>query len=249
MAADLCHYPASCRGRGGAGAPLALPTPSPTPQKGEAAPGETVCPAARRHSPLHHFCWWNKFVANPIKKFGYVGKGRTAMALLKHEIMDKILLRRTKLQCADVLALPPRCAPGPGAHAARGLHSRRAGGPDIQGPWPPPWRRARPRAWTGWVLHREVLHRAGCTGWHCRAYERLTSRARARRRAAASRPGRSCSAVAARRFTTSPTCSRLSALPLPIPPRTPSLRATRALRAQDGDAAQGPLRRVGDGLL
>ena len=69
----------------------------------------------RRHSPLHHFCWWNKFIANPIKKYGYVGKGRTAMALLKNEIMDKILLRRTKLQCADVLALPPRCvAPDPG---------------------------------------------------------------------------------------------------------------------------------------
>lgn len=62
-----------------------------------------------RHSPLHHFCWWNKFIANPIKKYGYVGKGRTAMSLLKNEIMDKILLRRTKLQCADVLALPPRC--------------------------------------------------------------------------------------------------------------------------------------------
>lgn len=31
------------------------------------------------------------------------------MSLLKNEIMDKILLRRTKLQCADVLALPPRC--------------------------------------------------------------------------------------------------------------------------------------------
>ena len=39
-----------------------------------------------------------------------MGKGRTAMSLLKNEIMDKILLRRTKLQCADVLALPPRCA-------------------------------------------------------------------------------------------------------------------------------------------
>ena len=52
-------------------------------------------------------------MANPIKKYGYEGKGRTAMALLKHEIMDKILLRRTKLQCADVLALPPRYALAP----------------------------------------------------------------------------------------------------------------------------------------
>ncbi len=201
--------------------------------------------AARRHSPLHHFCWWNKFVANPIKMFGYVGKGRTAMALLKHEIMDKILLRRTKLQCADVLALPPRCALRPGARAARGLHGRRAGAPDIQGPRPPPWRHARPRAWTGWVLHREVLHRAGCTGWQkCRAYERLTSRARARRRAAASRPGRCSSPF--RKLT-----DMLSPFRSPTPHRPPHALAARdaCARAQDGDSAQGPLRRVGDGLL
>jgi hypothetical protein len=169
VAADLCHYPASCRGRGGAGAPLALPTPSPTPQKGEAAPGETVCPAARRHSPLHHFCWWNKFVANPIKKFGYVGKGRTAMALLKHEIMDKILLRRTKLQCADVLALPPRCAPAPRACTAQGLHGWRAGAPDTQGRRPPPQRArvsgpAKHRACTGRVLHRVGSQGLGAPG-------------------------------------------------------------------------------------
>lgn len=61
------------------------------------------------HSALSHYCWWNKYVANPIKKFGYVGRGRSAMRLLKHEILDRVLLRRTKVQCADVLALPPRC--------------------------------------------------------------------------------------------------------------------------------------------
>eukprot|EP00891_Asterochloris_glomerata_P007270 jgi/Astpho2/7270/e_gw1.00113.3.1_t len=60
------------------------------------------------HSALAHFCWWNRYVANPIKKHGYVGKGRAAMRILKNEILDKILLRRTKVQCADVLALPPR---------------------------------------------------------------------------------------------------------------------------------------------
>ena len=47
-------------------------------------------------------------MANPIKKWGYVGQGRGAMRLLKNEILDKVLLRRTKVQCADVLALPPR---------------------------------------------------------------------------------------------------------------------------------------------
>ena len=52
-------------------------------------------------------------MANPIKKFGYVGKGRKAMLLLKQDILTKILLRRTKVQCADVLALPPRSGPAP----------------------------------------------------------------------------------------------------------------------------------------
>lgn len=60
------------------------------------------------HGALQHYCWWNRFVANPIKKWGYVAQGRAAMRLLKNEILDKVLLRRTKVQCADVLALPPR---------------------------------------------------------------------------------------------------------------------------------------------
>ncbi|GAB4813783.1 hypothetical protein N2152v2_000829 [Parachlorella kessleri] len=60
------------------------------------------------HSQLQHYCWWNRFVANPIKKHGYVGKGREAMLTLKHEVLRRILLRRTKVQQADVLALPPR---------------------------------------------------------------------------------------------------------------------------------------------
>ncbi|DBA87235.1 hypothetical protein WJX77_012520 [Trebouxia sp. C0004] len=60
------------------------------------------------HGALQHYCWWNRYVANPIKKWGYVAQGRAAMRLLKNEILDKVLLRRTKVQCADVLALPPR---------------------------------------------------------------------------------------------------------------------------------------------
>eukprot|EP00884_Botryococcus_braunii_P002146 jgi/Botrbrau1/11932/Bobra.341_1s0001.2 len=60
------------------------------------------------HSVMHHFCWWNKYVANPIKAHGYIGQGRAAMRLLKREILERILLRRTKVQCADVLMLPPR---------------------------------------------------------------------------------------------------------------------------------------------
>lgn len=61
-----------------------------------------------KHGPLHHFCWWNKYVANPIKRHGYQGLGRDAMLVLKTEVLPRILLRRTKFQQADVLALPPR---------------------------------------------------------------------------------------------------------------------------------------------
>ena len=67
-------------------------------------------PRPRRHGPMQHYCWWNKYVANPIKKDGYQGPGRLAMRVLKEEILPAILLRRTKVQCADVLALPPRSA-------------------------------------------------------------------------------------------------------------------------------------------
>ncbi len=35
------------------------------------------------HGPASHYCWWNKYVANPIKAWGYSGKGRTAMRVLK----------------------------------------------------------------------------------------------------------------------------------------------------------------------
>ena len=66
---------------------------------------------------MQHYCWWNKYVANPIRKEGYQGKGRTAMRVLKEEILPAILLRRTKVQCADVLALPPRCAAATSAPA------------------------------------------------------------------------------------------------------------------------------------
>eukprot|EP00899_Mesostigma_viride_P021630 jgi/Mesvir1/29469/Mv23041-RA.3 len=60
------------------------------------------------HSPLVHFCWWNRHIANPIKKHGYAGPGRKAMLTLKNRVLDCALLRRTKEQCADDLSLPPR---------------------------------------------------------------------------------------------------------------------------------------------
>lgn len=46
-------------------------------------------------------------IANPIKKFGYKNEGYEAMSLLKDELLYKILLRRTKVERAADLALPP----------------------------------------------------------------------------------------------------------------------------------------------
>lgn len=43
----------------------------------------------------------------PIQNNGYVGEGRVAMEKLG-KLLDKMMLRRTKVQCADDLGLPPR---------------------------------------------------------------------------------------------------------------------------------------------
>ena len=47
-------------------------------------------------------------IVNPIKKFGYIGAGRTAFSCLKRDVLDKILLRRTKAGRADEMVLPPK---------------------------------------------------------------------------------------------------------------------------------------------
>ena len=58
---------------------------------------------------LHYtIFWWNKYVANPIKKWGYIYEGHKAMIFLKYKLLDSIVLRRTKFERAADLALPPR---------------------------------------------------------------------------------------------------------------------------------------------
>ncbi|KAF7724472.1 DNA repair protein rad16 [Apophysomyces ossiformis] len=59
------------------------------------------------HKPMDHVCWWNNEVLKPIQMRGHVGEGREAMGKLRL-LLDKIMLRRTKLECADDLGLPPR---------------------------------------------------------------------------------------------------------------------------------------------
>ncbi|CAN0914462.1 ATP-dependent helicase rhp16 [Linum grandiflorum] len=64
--------------------------------------------AGCEHSSVRHFCWWNKYISNPIQSYGSSYEGRRAMILLKHKVLKNIVLRRTKKGRAADLALPPR---------------------------------------------------------------------------------------------------------------------------------------------
>ncbi|KAI9262173.1 SNF2 family N-terminal domain-containing protein [Phascolomyces articulosus] len=59
------------------------------------------------HTPMDHVCWWNNEVLKPIQNHGNIGPGRDAMGKLR-KLLDKMMLRRTKIECADDLGLPPR---------------------------------------------------------------------------------------------------------------------------------------------
>ncbi|KVI02026.1 hypothetical protein Ccrd_019692 [Cynara cardunculus var. scolymus] len=60
------------------------------------------------HKSVRHFCWWNRYIANPIANGGRTDQGKRAMILLKDKVLKSILLRRTKKGRAADLALPPR---------------------------------------------------------------------------------------------------------------------------------------------
>lgn len=60
------------------------------------------------HSVVQHFCFFNKHILNPIQRSGYVGDGKRAMLKLKQQILDEILLRRTKITRAEDIQLPMR---------------------------------------------------------------------------------------------------------------------------------------------
>ncbi|KAE9394295.1 hypothetical protein BT96DRAFT_998675 [Gymnopus androsaceus JB14] len=59
------------------------------------------------HSPMQHTCFWNNEILTPIQKDGMEGPGKIAFKKLK-VLLDRMMLRRTKLQRADDLGLPPR---------------------------------------------------------------------------------------------------------------------------------------------
>ncbi|KAI0052617.1 hypothetical protein FA95DRAFT_1483276 [Auriscalpium vulgare] len=59
------------------------------------------------HSPMLHACFWNNEILTPIQKHAMQGPGKIAFKKLRI-LLDRIMLRRTKLQRADDLGLPPR---------------------------------------------------------------------------------------------------------------------------------------------
>ncbi|EIW62201.1 uncharacterized protein TRAVEDRAFT_144646 [Trametes versicolor FP-101664 SS1] len=59
------------------------------------------------HSPMKHTCFWNNEILTPIQKNGMQGPGEHAFKKLKI-LLDRMMLRRTKVQRADDLGLPPR---------------------------------------------------------------------------------------------------------------------------------------------
>lgn len=56
---------------------------------------------------MKHACLWNHEILGPIQKNGMSGPGKVAFKKLK-VLLDRMMLRRTKVQRADDLDLPPR---------------------------------------------------------------------------------------------------------------------------------------------
>ncbi|KXN73809.1 hypothetical protein CONCODRAFT_3219 [Conidiobolus coronatus NRRL 28638] len=59
------------------------------------------------HKPMSHFCWWNAEVLRPIQNFGNKGEGKVGYEKLG-KLLDRVMLRRTKVERAKDLGLPPR---------------------------------------------------------------------------------------------------------------------------------------------
>ncbi|KAL5530755.1 RAD16 [Sanghuangporus sanghuang] len=59
------------------------------------------------HSPMQHTCFWNNEILTPIQKHGMSDAGSEAFKKLRI-LLDRMMLRRTKIERADDLGLPPR---------------------------------------------------------------------------------------------------------------------------------------------
>ena len=60
------------------------------------------------HTTMHHTCYWNNEILKPIQRSGaQTGEGRDAFRRLRI-LLERMMLRRTKLERADDMGLPPR---------------------------------------------------------------------------------------------------------------------------------------------
>ncbi|EPR62257.1 SWI2/SNF2-containing protein RAD16 [Toxoplasma gondii GT1] len=59
------------------------------------------------HTRMSHFSLFNQKVINPIKRCGYENDGVVALKILKRDVLDTIMLRRTKVERAADVKLPP----------------------------------------------------------------------------------------------------------------------------------------------
>jgi DNA repair protein RAD16 len=59
------------------------------------------------HAKAQHRSHFASEISTPIKRFGFLGAGRTAMEKLRTDVLDKILLRRTKEERQADIQLPP----------------------------------------------------------------------------------------------------------------------------------------------
>ncbi|KAG7377159.1 hypothetical protein PHYPSEUDO_012067 [Phytophthora pseudosyringae] len=60
------------------------------------------------HSAIQHYSYFNKKVVIPIQAYGYVAEGKVAMQRLQNDVLQHILLRRTKEGRSDDISLPPK---------------------------------------------------------------------------------------------------------------------------------------------
>lgn len=59
------------------------------------------------HTKMQHRSHFMATVSGPIQKFGFIGAGKVAMEKLRGDVIDRILLRRTKLERQADINLPP----------------------------------------------------------------------------------------------------------------------------------------------
>lgn len=61
------------------------------------------------HSRMNHYSYFNKHILKPILNNGYQNEGQVAMQRLHQDVFSRIMLRRTKLEKAKDVNLPPMC--------------------------------------------------------------------------------------------------------------------------------------------